>query len=188
MDTTTFTMNLRDLDTGFLRDLQTQNPRASVEIRLRPAAEKPALSEAQFWNIISKLDWAKTRNEDILAPAVSALSAMPISAIYLFQNILAEKLFQLDSKAFAREIGKNGWSPGKFFSVDNFLYARCCVVANGQETFSKVAQNPDLMPKDLTFEPLLRLAAEAYEQKTGQRMQYVPAYPIETFSNQKGWN
>ena len=43
------------------------------------------------------------------------------------------------------------------------------------------------MPKDITFEALLYLANEAYKRKTGEEMNYIPAYPIETYSNKEGW-
>lgn len=51
------------------------------------------------------------------------------------------------------------------FSVDYFLYVRCCVVANGKEYFEMVVSNPEQMPKDIDFEPLLYLAMEAYNKK-----------------------
>jgi hypothetical protein len=43
------------------------------------------------------------------------------------------------------------------------------------------------MPKDLEFAPLLRIANEAYRRQKETLMRYVSAYPIETFSNEKGW-
>jgi hypothetical protein len=79
------------------------------------------------------------------------------------------------------------WSPDRYFSVDNFLYARCCAVANGQETYQQILLLPERMPKDLTFEALLYLPSEAYERKTGQPYDYSPAFPIETYSNREGW-
>ena len=86
--------------------------------------------------------------------------------VYLFQDILSEKLYKLDTKNHALNIGEDSWLTDKYFSVDNFLYARCCVIANGQEAFEVVLNNPSEMPKDLTFEPLLSLAAKTYEFKT----------------------
>ncbi len=43
------------------------------------------------------------------------------------------------------------------------------------------------MPKDLTFEVLLSIPRKAYELKTGEKFQYVPAYIYETFANTVGW-
>ncbi|MCB9291541.1 MAG: DUF4240 domain-containing protein [Lewinellaceae bacterium] len=59
-----------------------------------------------------------------------------------FADLLSEKLYALDSKTYAKHIGEDGWSPGRYFSVDNFLYARCCVVANGKELYEKVLHDP----------------------------------------------
>jgi len=71
--------------------------------------------------------------------------------------------------------------------VDLFLYARCCVVANGRAFYEHVLAHPEDMPKDLTFEALLNLASHAFERKTGFEMEYVPAYNYETFANTEGW-
>ncbi|MCB9291542.1 MAG: hypothetical protein H6559_00185 [Lewinellaceae bacterium] len=46
---------------------------------------------------------------------------------------------------------------------------------------------PAEMPKDLTFEALLYIPAEAYERKTGKKYDYSPGFPIETYSNEQGW-
>ena len=73
------------------------------------------------------------------------------------------------------------------FSVDNFLYARCCVVANGKNAFQEVQKNPTLMPKDKTFEAILYIASTAYTRKMGKKYSYSPTFPIETYSNKKGW-
>jgi hypothetical protein len=56
MDTATYTMNLKDFNESFLNDLKEQNPHASVEIRLKQPFEKSAMSEDEFWTIISKFD------------------------------------------------------------------------------------------------------------------------------------
>jgi Protein of unknown function (DUF4240) len=143
--------------------------------------------EDEFWAIISKLDWNQKNDAQIIEPAVKALSDKPISAIYYFQNLLSEKLYNLDTKVFAKNIGKNAYSSGKFFSVDNFLYARCCVIANGREAYEFVINDPIQMPKNITFEALLSLAKDAYHRKTGQTMRYAPSFSIETFSNKLGW-
>lgn len=40
----------------------------------------------------------------------------------------------------------------------------------------------------LSASSLLRIANEAYRRQKGTLMRYVAAYPIETFSNEKGWD
>lgn len=138
--------------------------------------------------MISLLDWSKQGDDDaVIEPLVKALADSPVRHIYEFDDILSSKLFFLDGPAFAREIGESAWQPGRYFSVDVFLYVRCCAVANGFEYFRKLLEDPSLMPKDLDFGALLRVAGEAYSRKTGRPYTYVPAYQIETYSNEEAW-
>jgi len=43
------------------------------------------------------------------------------------------------------------------------------------------------MLKDMEFEALLQIAAEAYEAKTGEDFGFTPSVSYETFSNKAGW-
>ena len=107
--------------------------------------------------------------------------------IFEFADVLSKKLYALDGRIYAEQIGQSAWSPDHYFSVDNFLYARCCVVANGKDLYEQVLHQPDLWPKDITFETLLYVPAMAYERKTGQDWDYISAFPIETYSNEAAW-
>ncbi len=145
-------------------------------------------SEDDFWKIIGMLDWSKEEDDDaVIAPAVEYLSQLEPEAIYLFHDMLAEKLFQLDKKVYAENLGEDSWHFVRPFSSDNFLYARACVVANGKAFYDKVLADPTQMPKDLTFESLLSLARKAYKKKTGKEFDYFPTNSYETFSNPEGW-
>lgn len=73
------------------------------------------------------------------------------------------------------------------FSDDEFLFARCCAIANGQAQYEQIRKHPEYMPRNLEFAPLLRIANEAYKRQKGALLQYVAAYPIETGSNVEGW-
>lgn len=149
---------------------------------------KAPLSEDYFWEIISLLDWSKEGDDEaVVEPAVLHLASNSVRHILEFADLLSEKLYTLDGPAYAKHIGEDSWSPNRYFSVDNFLYARCCVVANGKEMFEKVVHDPSQMPKDFTFEELLYISSEAYVRKTGKAYDYTPAFPIETYSNQKNW-
>lgn len=68
------------------------------------------------------------------------------------------------------------------------MFTNACVVANGKEAYLEVLNNPKKMFKDLTFEPLLSVAATAYERKTKKPFVYLPSLNAETYSNKKGWN
>ena len=186
--TTLLNLPLQQAYTETIRDLQQRFPNAHLRVEIRQKDMSKILTEQRFWEIISLFDWTDAEDDDrVLEPAVNALGASPVHYIYLFADMLADKLFSLDGKIYAENIGEDAYTPNKYFSVDNFLYARCCVIANGQKAYQNVLNNPSLMPKDVTFETLLNLASKAYFQKTGKRFDYVSTTPIETYSNKNAW-
>lgn len=186
--TTEIKIPLRALNESVIRDLKEKYPEAEISVELHQDKNKAPLSEASFWEIISLLDWDKTGDDEaVVEPAKARLASAPVRHIFEFADLLSEKLYALDGVKYAMHIGEDSWSPDQYFSVDNFLYARCCVVANGKDMYEKVLHDPAQMPKNLTFEELLYIPSEAYVRKTGKRYDYTPAYPIETYSNQTGW-
>ena len=84
----------------------------------------------------------KEEDEAIVEPLVNHLAHLSIGMIYQFEDKLSEKLYQLDQKIFAEQDNENEYRPDNYFSVDIFLYARACVVANGQVVFQKVLKEP----------------------------------------------
>ena len=184
---TAIKMPLRSLKPEVVRNLQEKYPAAVVSIEVETPGESPAMDEQRFWEIIDLLDWGRKQSEDIIAPVVETLSRSTEQDIYRFDQILAEKLHALDGEAYARTLGWSG-SDGNHFSVDGFLYARCCAVANGSAFYQKVLENPSAMPKQYTFEPLLYVAEKAYRLKTGSGdYDFLPTVSYETFSNGLGW-
>lgn len=182
-------LSVDSLTNNFLETLKEHYPHAQLDIRVKTTTTFEGLTEEEFWKIIACFDWSDSENdESIIEKAIQVLSEKPVRFIYEFQDLLSEKLFALDTLAHAENTGENAWQ-GKNadFSADEFLYARCCVVANGEIFYKKVIQQPDSMPKDLTFESLLTLAHKAYNRKTGKKFRYVPTHNVETFSNSRGW-
>lgn len=147
------------------------------------------MDEALFWEVIAAFNWKKTGDDDaVLKPALKKLVAMEVTDIQEFAEILSEKLYQLDGLAYASNIGPDSYQDGKHFSVDYFLYVRCCVVANGKEYYELVRHNPTEMPEEMDFEALLYLADEAYNQKMGTEDENLfTRLSYETYSNEKGW-
>lgn len=185
---TVLNFNLNDLTGQLVQDLKQKfGKTAEVEIRLPDNSPAENLfSEEDFWQVIEKLDWSKKKREEILAPAVRHLANMPVVNIYLFADRLSEKLYCLDTKMHGNAyLAKEN---DDYLSVDDFLYVRCAVVAEGKAYFEKVLTNPSEMPNEISFEPLLYLADRAYEQKTGKSFDYFPAINFETYSNREGWN
>ena len=187
--TSQYNLSVDNLTDSFLETLREQYPHAKVQIRVKAEKAFAGLTENKFWNIIALFDWVDSENDEmIIKKAAQALVDAPVRHIYEFQDILSAKLYVLDTRKYAENTGENAWKGiDSDFSVDEFLYARCCCVANGKAFYEKVLQQPDLMPKDLTFESLLTLAHKAYHLKTGKQFRYVPTHNIETFANQKGW-
>ena len=179
--TATFQIKSTALNLQFIQDLQEKYGDSELEIRVHNGQRTDILSDKQFWKIISLLDWTKTgENEGIVAPVVTHLSSLSPSFIYQFEDKLSEKLYQLDTRQHAAEFP----TP---FSVDDFLYSRCAVVANGEIAFQTVLNDPSQMPLHLDFEPLLYLASDAYTLKTGKPFVYAPTFSIETYANKEAW-
>ncbi len=186
-------VKLNELDEGFIRKLKKahHSEDAVVYFQVLPGQTGDVLTNTQFWELIDKLDWSKENesNELVVKPLTEHLASLSPSHIYQFQEILSKKLFELDTKAHAMNCGENSWrGEDQPFSVDEFLYARACVVANGSQRFEEVLSDPQKMLKDLTFEALLYVAPDAYKKKTGNRFDYLPSNSFETFSNKEGWN
>jgi hypothetical protein len=149
------------------------------------------MNDVTFWEIIAMLNWKAAGDDDaVIRPAAMALSTFSEGDIFHFDDILAEKLYQLDGEIFAREIGEHSYKgSSEDFSADYFLYARCAVVANGKQLFEQVLADPTRMPKDLEFEALLTLASAAFQSRTGSdNYPHVSEISYETFSNAEGWN
>ncbi len=181
-------LKVEDITLDWVKELKSKYPDFDLEIRLLPSEGKAPFTEEEFWKIIDLLDWSgENSDQQILQPAVDFLAALPVSHIYLFEDILSKYLYHLDTKAHASALGEYAYSSGTRFSVDHFLYARACVIANGKSVYEKILSNPSEMPKEQTFEPLVHLAAKAYLQKKGTPFDYMPEYNYETFSNQSGW-
>ena len=143
------------------------------------------MDENKFWKIIEQFDWDNTGDDDaVLAPAYKILIKLDASEIIEFEEILAEKLYDLDRRDIAK-VCYNG--DDEHFSGDDFLYSRCVVVANGKEFFDEVISNPSSMPTDMEFEALLYLGPEAYEEKTGDEYLHTTKFSYETLSNAEGW-
>lgn len=184
---TVLNISLNDLNSEFINNLKQKfGKMAEVEIRFQDKSPADDLfNEDDFWSIIDQIDWSKKGAENKLKPAVKMLAEMPVSSIYIFADKLSAKLYLLDTRAHAEVYAAK--DPEHFISADDFLYARCAVIAEGKEYFEKVLNDPSQMPDEIVFEPLLYLAGDAFEMKMGIPFNYVPTYNYETQSNKAGW-
>ena len=180
-------MNIQELSLQFVEDLKQQFAFSEVEIHVHDKSiAHSTLTINDFWNIIGQLDWAKEGDDAaVVEPTIQILQKHPLSYIYRFANILSEMLWHLDTKNHA-QVFLDDPEEG-YLSVDDFLYTRCAVVANGRDFYEMVLNKPSEMPKDLTFEPLLYVALHAYKRKTGKEFMFRSAHNYETYSNKGGW-
>jgi len=185
--TTVLNISLNDLNSEFINSLKQKFGKTTeVEIRLQDKSPADDLfSEDDFWRVIDTIDWSKKGAENKLKPAVKMLAEMPVSSMYIFADRLSAKLYYLDTRAHAEAYAAK--DPEHFISADDFLYARCAVVAEGKEYYEKVLNDPSQMPNEIVFEPLLYLADDAFEMKMGIPFNYMPTYNYETQSNKAGW-
>ena len=120
MGTTILKVNISELTPQFIEDLKGDlGQDAQVEIRVQESKHGQGLfSEDGFWEIIDLLDWSQRDRSAVIAPAAKALSQMHLPAIFLFQDILSEKLFSLDTRQHAGAY-KQKQTDGSF-SADDF--------------------------------------------------------------------
>ena len=182
--TTKISVSLSAIDDDFLRQLKDKySGHTRLDIQVVELDEEFSLTETDFWNIIDALDWDAPNTTAILEPAIQALSQHPLSHIYQFEDMLAEKLFQLDTAAHANV----AYPEPRRVSEDGFLYVRAAVLASGQEYYTEVLNTPALLDADDDFEPILSLAALAYERKTGKDFDYIAPVDYETYANVADW-
>lgn len=182
---TTLHVNLSALDEAFIAELRRRYGAADVAI-LFPTAPADWLTEEGFWQLIELLDWSKQDDDQaVIEPLVQALSEKPIASIHQFADMLAEKLWLLDTRQHAEASRRD--QADHDLSVDGFLYDRCAVVANGEAFFMEVWQDPTKFPTDCSFEPILAVAGQAYKRKTGKTLVHLPQKSYETYSNTAGW-
>ena len=124
------------------------------------------MNSNEFWKLIALVDLDALENGDedeALASLSSAMAAMDVSRIEAFQEQLSQVLFAIDGESYADNAGDSGTSD------DCFLYARCYVVARGEDYYSRVKAKPEEMPKSIEqwCESLLYVAQNAWATKTG---------------------
>lgn len=138
------------------------------------------MNEEEFWQIVEL-----ERNADAdqhVVQIVDRLAALPPSEITDFADLLAVALYALDTPAHFKTARSAG--------DDSFLYARCAVVLYGQETYSRVRDNPEIFAEfaDADAEPLLSAAPEAFQRATRTPWTHSSPVSYELGQNEAAWN
>lgn len=148
---------------------------------------QPGFTEEQFWDIVSKINWdSEDVNEQIL-PCITALAKFTPDDICQFEEILAGKLYQLDGKKFAQNLGEFSYGIGSSFSPEMFLNIRCYAITMGKDYYEKILEVPNLLTEG-EFEPLLHIGEAAYKTLTGKDIVINTTRSYETFANKSAWD
>lgn len=147
------------------------------------------MERAEFWRLIGAVDRRAlgcSDDEVAVQPLIDALAELDEAQIEGFEEQLAQVLYELDGEIYADNAGASGKSG------DGFLYARCFVVASGEDAHKRVLENPTTMPRSLDewCEALLGVAARAWANKTGcdeEEWAFDASVSYETGSNSAKW-
>jgi Protein of unknown function (DUF4240) len=147
------------------------------------------MDRARFWSLITLIDRSALGDGDeeaAIAPLTDALAKLPEAEIAGFAEQLAQVLYDLDGEAFANHAGESGGSG------DGFLYARCFVVARGEQHYQRVLADPTAMPQSLDdwCESLLYVPRHAWARVTGgaaEDWDHETSVSYETGSNTAKW-
>jgi hypothetical protein len=143
------------------------------------------MDERACWNLVRLVDVELVEDDEYAAVGalIDALAQSGSSEIANFEEHLAQRLYALDGRRYANEAGESS------DSGDGFLYARCFVVAQGEEHYRRVLADPSLMPKssDQWCEALITVGPTALERASGGAGKSEITVSYETGSNRKQW-
>ncbi len=147
------------------------------------------MKDSEFWDLIALVDQGSLERGDADAavrPLQRALAAKNEAALVQFEEVLGQKLYALDGKAYAQNAGELASSD------DLFLHARLYVVARGCEYYKSIKSHPESMSRSIqkTCKPLLYVHKHAWEVLTGRpaaEWPYSPSLSYKTGSNSALW-
>ncbi len=132
------------------------------------------MSDEQFWSLIALLDWEQVEDKDIIQTLVFRLSEKSEEEWEAFGIHLSERMNALDTEAHAKAV----YGEEQYISADDFRSVKACVIANGEEFYQEVLNNPSAIPNDLYFDGLLQVPPEVYAMKYGKADQ-APPMPLQ---------
>ena len=145
------------------------------------------MDNKRFFELIMDVcDWDKSGDDDaVIAPLINFLSGLSDDEIYSFDDIMADLLYELDTK-------KNFKTACKYYdhSDDSFLYSRCCALINGEEYYEKVRAGKNKKIWTMEFEAILSVPMLSWGKKYNKSCEdysHLPAKSVETGSNSDGW-
>lgn len=129
-----------------------------------------------FWNTMGLCDWQhKGDDEKVLAPVVQYLSKQSDERIFLFDDVMTELLYNLDTRVnYERCKEVSGYD-----SDDLFLYSRCVALINGKDFYQSIFRNgfPDEL-WNMEFVSLLYVPTDAWAIKHNSDESEYPHIPL----------
>ncbi len=142
----------------------------------------------EFWELIDLLDLRLGADKSgALSALIDELAQREVEEIKGFHDILAEQLYMLDSEELWDVFQSNSESGLAADSEEDFLAARCGVVAGGREVTREVYFFPENLCAVGGVAALVNVAALAYEKKCGEPFLFQPMKDIAMGSNPEGW-
>ena len=136
----------------------------------------------QLTGLIDNSDRSSSDDKDaILEPLISYLAKLGDEAIFSFDDKMAELLYALDTR---KVIDRMDDDRTNSFSVDDFLYARCVALVNGESTYQAVLNGSVKLRWDMQFRPILYVPAKAWARLHNKtRNDYPHKYSYEVFDS-----
>lgn len=140
-----------------------------------------------FWKTMERCNWDFEGDDDrVLAPVITYLAEQGDEGIFLFDDLMSELLYHLDT----RELAEQCENVSGFTSGDGFLYSRCVALINGPGYYKEAENGKQKNMWDMEFESLLYVPQNAWQVKygeAGEEYPHIPPLSFETGSNEEGW-
>ncbi|RPI05039.1 MAG: DUF4240 domain-containing protein [Ignavibacteriae bacterium] len=159
---------------GIYHNLKQQNneieQQGPVKVFVKTCADRKMINRADFWSLIELIDKSALSDGDEEKAAVRLIRALKKFSepeLRSFDSHLEEVLSDIGGDEYAKDAGISGESD------DGFRYLRQYVVAQGQNFYEQVKNNPDAIPnsEDCWFEYLDLIAPEVWSKKTKRKLE-----------------
>lgn len=138
-----------------------------------------------FWDTMELCDWDHEGDDDlVLAPVIKYLSEQDDDKIFLFDDLMSELLYELDTK----KLGDQCQKLTGFLSSDAFLYSRCVALINGPKYYEEAKKGRHKEMWSMEFEALLYVPQWAWERNHAEEYPHISPLSFETGSNTEGWS
>ena len=140
-----------------------------------------------FWKTMELCDWDNEGDDElVLTPVINFLASKEDSDIFMFEDLMSELLYNLDTKKLAEQCEKIDG----YISDDSFLYSRCVALINGVDYYKKAKMGRCKEMWKMEFESLLYVPESAWAKKHNKpesEYPHVSSFSYETGSNTDGW-